>query len=124
MKLDKVRWGVVLSGVLILSLGLVTALAQTPLMVYPLDTTLLPGESVVLTASGGAGNYKFVPTEGELETIASNQVRYTPPPYKGVYFVLVLDNEGNPAIPFNGVTATITVTEPRNIDLFSQAIPQ
>jgi trimeric autotransporter adhesin len=80
---------------------------QIPVDVTPLNSSICPGESVSLTASGGNGSFSWNGSPGLSATTGVN-VTATPPSTPGTYTYTVNSSTGNPLCP-SSTTATATI---------------
>lgn len=82
---------------------------SVPVAVNPSATSICPGQTVNLTASGGNGTYAWTSTP-QLNTTSGANVTATPPSTPGTYTYTVNSSTGNPLCPSStAATATITV---------------
>lgn len=80
-----------------------------PVSVNPSSTSICPGQTVNLSASGGNGAYTWTATP-QLNTTSGANVTATPPSTPGTYTYTVNSATGNPLCPSStSATATITV---------------
>jgi gliding motility-associated-like protein len=93
-----------------------------PVSVNQSSTTVCPGQTVNLTATGGNGSYTWNPTSQLSSTTGSN-VTATPPLSPGTYTYTVNSATGNPLCPTSSsATATINVNPIPTVTVNSPSI--